>query len=119
MVSARRGRSSLGCLFTLLLISAGLYFGLNIGQAYWNFYQYEDAMKQELRFNGLRPDSLILAHLWVEADSLNLPDDAKEISIERDPRTRTIRISADYAEQIELPLTVRTFMFHPHAEDSY
>lgn len=119
MVSARRGASSLGCLFTLLLIAAAAYFGVNIGEAYWNFYQYEDAMKQELRFNGVRPDSLILARLWAEADSLDLPEDAKEISIERDPRTRTIRLSADYAEQIELPLTVRTFMFHPHAEDTY
>ncbi len=119
MVNARRGASSLGCLFTMLLLAACAYFGLNIGQAYWNFYQYEDAMKQELRFNGLRPDSLILAHLWLQADSLGLPEDAKEISIERDPHTRTIRLSADYAEQIELPLTVRTFMFHPHAEDSY
>lgn len=119
MVNPRRGRSSLGCLFTLLLVAAGLYFGVNIGQAYWNFYQYEDAMKQELRFNGVRPDSLIRAHLWSEADSLGLPEEAKDISIKRDPRERTIRLWADYSEQIELPLTVRTFVFHPHAEDTY
>lgn len=119
MVTARRGRSSLGCLFTLLIVAATAYFGLNIGEAYWNFYQYEDAMKQELKFNGLRPDSVILVHLWDQADSLGLPYDAKEISIDRDPRTRTIRISADYNEQIELPLMVRTFSFHPHAEDTY
>ncbi|MGH7668348.1 MAG: hypothetical protein ACRENQ_02550 [Gemmatimonadaceae bacterium] len=119
MVNVRRGGSSLGCLFGLLVVAAGLYFGLNIGQAYWNFYQYEDAMKQELRFNGVRPDSLIRAHLWIEADSLGLPEDAKDIAIDRDPHTRTIRVSADYTEEIELPLTVRTFMFHPHAEDSY
>lgn len=119
MVKARAGRSSLGCLFTLLIVSAAVYFGLNVGQAYWNFYQYEDAMKQELKFNSIRPDSLILAHLWVQADSLGLPEDAKDIAIDRDPQTRTIRISADYAERIELPLTVRTFLFHPHAEDTY
>ncbi len=119
MVKARAGRSSVGCLFTLLLVAAGIYFGLNVAEAYWNFYQYEDAMKQELRFNGLRPDSLILVHLWLQADSLGLPADAKEISIERDPRDRTIKISADYVELIELPLTVRAFTFHPHAEDTY
>jgi hypothetical protein len=119
MVRGRRGASSLGCLFTVLLVAAGVYFGLNIGEAYWNFYQYEDAMKQELRFNGVRPDSLILAHLWVQADSLDLPEDAKDITIERDPRTRTIKLSAEYVEMIELPLTVRAFTFHPHAEDTY
>ncbi|HVA58645.1 MAG: hypothetical protein WBQ26_05330 [Gemmatimonadaceae bacterium] len=119
MVNARAGRSSLGCLFMLLLLAAGIYFGLNIGEAYWQFYQYEDAMKQELRFNSVRPDSLILAHLWLQADSLDLPEDAKNISIERDPRDRTIKIFADYTELIELPLTVRAFSFHPHAEDTY
>lgn len=96
-----------------------MYFGINIGEAYWNFYQYEDAMRQELKFNGGRPDSVILVHLWAQADSLNLPEDAKEIAIDRDPRLRTIKVSADYSEQIELPLTVRTFVFHPHAEDTY
>lgn len=119
MVTARPGRSSVGCLFMLLIVSAGIYFGLNVGEAYWRFYQYEDAMKQELKFNGVRPDSLILAHLWIQADSLGLPEEAKEISVERDPHERTIRLSADYAEQIELPLTVRMFTFHPHAEDTY
>ncbi len=119
MVSVRAGRSSIGCLFVLLILAAGVYFGLNVGEAYWHFYQYQDAMKQELKFNGVRPDSLILAHLWTEADSLGLPDDAKDISIERDPRDRTISVFADYTELIELPLTVRTFTFHPHAEDTY
>ncbi len=119
MVRIRAGRSSLGCLFTLLIVSAAIYFGLNVGEAYWTFYQYEDAMKQELKFNGVHSDSLILAHLWTQADSLGLPEDAKELSIDRDPRTRIIRVSADYTEQIELPLTVRVISFHPHAEDTY
>lgn len=119
MVKSRRGSSSIGCLFALLIMSATIYFGINVGDAYWRLYQYQDAMKQELRFNGARPDSVILAHLWVQADSLGLPEDAKDIAIDRDPRTRTIRVSADYTELIELPLTVRPFTFHPHAEDTY
>jgi hypothetical protein len=119
MVKSRPGKSSLGCLFMLLLVSAGLYFGVNIGETYWRYYQYVDAMRQELKYNGARPDSLIREHLWVEADSLGLPEDAKEIAIDRDARARTVRVSADYAEQIELPLMVRTITFHPHAEDTY
>ena len=46
MVS-RRGRSSLGCLFALLIIAAAMYFGVNIGEAYWRFYEYQDAMRQD------------------------------------------------------------------------
>ncbi len=119
MVKGRPGKSSLGCLFTLLIVTAVVYFGLNIGGAYWRYYEYTDDMKQELRFNSLRPDSVMREHLWADADSLGLPEDAKEISIQRYPATRTIRMSADYTEMIELPLTVRAFSFHPHAEDSY
>jgi hypothetical protein len=119
MVRARPGWSSMGCLFALLIVAAVAYFGINVGEAYWRFYQYEDAMKQELKFNGARPDSLILAHLWTQADSIGLPEDAKELSIDRDPHARTIVVSADYTEEVELPLTVRVFTFHPHAEDTY
>ena len=119
MVECRRGSSSMGCLFTLLLVSATIYFGMNVGDAYWRLYQYQDAMKQELKFNGARPDSVILAHLWAQADSLELPDDAKKLTIDRDPRARTIGVAAEYTEEIELPLTVRVFTFHPHAEDIY
>jgi hypothetical protein len=119
MVGPRDGKASLGCLLLLLVLSATVYFSVNIGEAYWRYYRYTDAMKQEVKFNAVQPDSIMLRHLWAQADSLGLPEDAQEISIERDPRAHTIKISADYTEQIELPLTVRLFTFHPHAEGPY
>ena len=119
MVTPRAGRTTLGCLLMLLILSATIYFGINVGEAYWHSYQYSDAMRQEIKFNGVQPDSVILKHLWAQADSLGLPEDAQEISIERDARARHMAISADYAEQIELPLMVKLFTFHPHAEGTY
>lgn len=116
MVS-HRGRSSLGCLFVLLLIAAALYFGVNIGDAYWRFYEYEDAMRQEVRFAAQIPDDRMKLHLSALADSLGLPEEAADVTIER---TKTdISVSAEYSEQVELPLFVRQIRFKPHAEGRF
>lgn len=113
MVS-RQARSSLGCLLVLLLVAAALYFGVNIGEAYWRFYQYEDAMRQEVRFAKQIPDDRIKLHLSALADSLGLPEEASEVNIDRTPDS--ISVSAEYSEQVEFPLFVRQIRFKPHAE---
>jgi hypothetical protein len=110
----RRGRSSLGCLFVLLLLAAVLYFGVNIGEAYWRFYEFEDAMRQEVRFAAQIPDDRMKLHLSALADSLGLPEEAADVTINR---TKTdIAVSAEYSEQVEFPLFVRQIRFRPHAE---
>ena len=114
MVIHRRGASKLGCLFGLLIAAAALYFGVNIGQVYWRFYQYEDDMRQQVRFAKSRTDEQIATHLRAKADSLGLPEDAKVIQFRRDPNK--ISIVAAYSEHIELPMFVREFSFRPHAE---
>jgi hypothetical protein len=48
----RAGASRFGCLLTLLIISAVLYFGVNAGEVYWRYLQYKDAMAQEVRFRS-------------------------------------------------------------------
>ena len=63
MVRPRRGSSSLGCLFILLLLSAAGYFAVNVGEVYFRFYQYKDAMRQEVRFASHNSDQVILRHL--------------------------------------------------------
>ena len=114
MVTARRGMSSLGCLFSLLVIAAIVYFGVNIGTAYWHFYEFQDDMRQEAAFAGRKTNDQILLHLRASADSLGLPDDAKHITIRR--TERTVTIESDYDESVELPLHSRDIHFHPHAE---
>jgi hypothetical protein len=114
MVRARPGSSSLGCLFMLLLLSAAVYFGVNVGEVFFRFYQYKDAMRQEVRFASHNSDAAILRHLRVQADSLGLPEAAGEVSLQRDGRH--IEIESEYYEHIELPLFVREVRFNPHAE---
>lgn len=114
MVTPRRGTSSLGCLFGLLVIVAAVYFGVNFGKAYWRFYEFQDDMRQEVRFASHSTNDAILAHLRASADSLALPPEAARISIRR--YVNSIAIEADYTEFVEFPMYVREISFHPHAE---
>ena len=113
MVS-RRGRSSLGCLLALLLIAAALYFGVNIGEAYWRFYEFQDAMRQEVRFARQISDDRIKLHLSALADSLGLPEAATDITVNR--TNVDISVSASYSERVELPLFAREIRFNPRAQ---
>ena len=104
----------MGCLFSLLIVAATIYFGVNIGEAYWRYYEYEDEMRQIVAFAPRTPNETLIMKLRATADSLNLPPDAGRISVRRSETM--IGIEADYYEHVELPMYVRDIHFHPHAE---
>ncbi len=113
----RRGGSSYGCLFTLLVLAAVVYFGAKIGESYYHFYQYQDAMGAQARFAAHSTDEQIRERLAQLADSLGLPSEASLVSVDRMPHH--ISIGADYVETVELPLHVRHLTFSPRAESDY
>lgn len=117
MVSTHSGRASLGCLFLLLVLSAALYFGVNIGEVYWRAYEFQDAMKQEVRFARRVPNERITTDLQALADSLGLPDEAGAVRVTR--VRGTIAVEADYDEHVEFPMFARVIHFHPRVEGSY
>jgi hypothetical protein len=114
VVSSRRGLTSLGCLVTLLLVAAVGYFGIGVGEKYMQFYQYQDAMRQEVKFAAHNSDALILRHLRERADSLGLPEAAGEVTLQRDGRH--IQVESEYYVHLELPLYVKEVRFNAHAE---
>jgi hypothetical protein len=114
VVTSRRGLSSLGCLVMLLLAAAVIYFGVGIGERYMQFYEYQDSMRQEVKFAAHNSDALILRHLRERADSLGLPEAAGEVTLQRDGRH--IQIESEYYVHIELPLFIKEVRFNPHAE---
>jgi len=109
----RGGRSSLGCLLILLIVAAASYVGVNVGEAYWRFYEFQDAMRQEVRFAKQIPDDRIKLHLAALADSLGLPQQATDIVVDR--TSANITVSAEYTERLEFPLFVRVIRFAPRA----
>lgn len=114
MVTHRRGASALGCLFSLLIVAVIGYFGANLGAAYWRFYQYQDDMRQEMRFASQRTNDQILARLKASADSLGLPPEASKITLER--TAKSIAVEAEYSEAVDIPMFARDIRFNPHAE---
>jgi len=113
MVRSRRGASQLGCLFLLLLLAAIGYFGFDVGLMYWNFYQYQDRMKQEARFAAQRSDAVIRRRIALFADSLGLPNAARNVRIRRG--AREVYIWSEYSEHVELPGLTRDLRFNPQA----
>ena len=117
MVRRRRGASTLGCLFSLLVVAAIIYFGVNIGEVYWHYYQYKDEMEQQVRFAAHNTNDKIARRLGALADSLGLPEPASRVLVRR--TGNQIAISADYYEHVEFPLYVREIHFNPHASGSF
>jgi hypothetical protein len=110
----RRGRSTLGCLFLLLVVTAVGYFGVNVGEVYARYYRLRDAMQQEVRFARSRTDADIKRRLQAFADSVGLPAEAGQVSVKR--AGGSISVWSEYDERVELPLFVRDFHFAPSAE---
>lgn len=114
MVTPRRGTSSLGCLVTLLFIAAVSYFGVNLAEVYWRYYQFRDDMQQEARFAQHSQTDSISLRLRASADSLGLPEAAGHVIIRR--TSNLISIESDYYERVEVPAYVQEIHFHPRAE---
>jgi hypothetical protein len=117
MVTSRRGASTLGCLFSLLVVVAVIYFGVNIGAPYFRYYRFRDAMQQEARFADRKTDAQILMTLRLKADSLALPARAHTINVQRSP-SRVV-IWTEYAETVDFPFVTRDIAFRPVVERAF
>jgi hypothetical protein len=107
----------MGCLVLLLLMAALGYFGLGVGQVYWNYFQYKDRMQQEARFAGSRTDGVIKRRIALYADSLGLPEGAKQVHVRR--VSKHVYIWTEYYESIDLPFLSRELLLSPRVEWAY
>lgn len=112
----RRGGSNFGCLISLLVLAAALYYGLNIGELYWRYYQLLDEMKSQARLAPSLTDATIRRRLILQVEELGLPSDAQKFSIRRSGRTRLITIETEYSESVDLLFFKHTFRFTPKTE---
>ncbi|HEX3928347.1 MAG TPA: hypothetical protein VHW65_10145 [Gemmatimonadales bacterium] len=116
----RHGRTSLGCLGTIVLFVVIGYLAAELGPPWLRYQQFNDEMRSAARYGVSLPDSVIRARIMARADSLRLPLAAHHVVIVRHRGTNgTIRISAPYTETIHLLLLGdRTLHFKPSAEES-
>ncbi len=111
----RRGASSMGCLFSLLVFVAALYYGVHIGEVFFRYYRLVDEMQSQARVAAALDDGTIRRRIQATVQDIGLPAEAQDIRITRRLSPREIVIEAQYSESVDLPLFKHTFTFHPKA----
>jgi len=110
-----RGASTTGCLFSLLIFSACLYYGVHIGEVYFRYYRLLDEMDSQARLAPGLDNGTIQRRIALVARDIGLPDSAGQVVILRSMSPRQISIETDYSETVELPFFLHTFTFHPRS----
>jgi len=113
----RRGGSTLGCLVSLLVFVAALYYGIHIGEVYWRYYQICDEMKVNARVAPNLADDVIQRRLQAKVQEVFGDDMVMKFQIIRGGRSRTITIQTQYRDSVSLPLFKRGFELKPKVEE--
>ena len=114
----RRGASTIGCLLSLLVLVAVLYYGVNIGEVYFRYYRILDEMQAEAHVAAALDNGMIQRRIASAIQEIGLPDDASSnLQITRSASPRSITIETEYSETVNLPLFVHTFHLHPKATE--
>lgn len=117
VIRSRRGASSSGCLFSLLLFVAALYYGVNIGEVYFRYYRLLDEMQTEVHLAAGLDDGTIRRRIQAAVDEIGIPDSAggNQLQVRRTESPREIVIETRYSEWVSLPFFNHSFSFHPRA----
>jgi hypothetical protein len=120
MVSSSRGTrggSTLGCLVSLLVFVAALYYGVHVGEVFWRYYQLLDEMKVNARLAPNLADDVIQRRLQAKVQEVFGDDRHMTFRITRGGPTRSITIQTQYRDSVSLPLLKRTFELKPQADE--
>jgi len=116
--SSRRGSSTSGCLFSLLILVAGIYYGIHFGEPWLRYYRLLDEMRVSARLAPSLNDGVIRRRLEAKVVELGLPEEAKKFQITRTGRPRRITITCEYSETVKVTPFTHTFVFTPKAEET-
>jgi len=116
-VGSRRGASTSGCLVSLLIFVAAVYYGIHFGEPWLRYYQLLEEMRSSARLAPTLSDGVIKRRLEAKVDELGLPDQANKFQISRSGKPRKITITTQYSETVVVPLFTHTFVFTPTAEE--
>jgi hypothetical protein len=96
----RRGNTEMGCLSWLLILAIIVYVGMHVGAPYMRYYRFRDAVDQQVRYATFRSDDAVREEIWAAADSLDLPEEAYHVTVERAPSE--IRVFGQYVDTWQL-----------------
>ncbi|PYO60486.1 MAG: hypothetical protein DMD28_12875 [Gemmatimonadetes bacterium] len=107
------GAGTTGCLFSLLIFVALLYYGVNIGEVFFRYYRLLDEMDSQARLASALDNGTIQRRLAAAVQDIGLPDSAARVVVRRNTSPRQITIETAYSETVTLPFFNHTFAFHP------
>jgi len=111
-----RGASSTGCLFSLLIFVAALYYGVHIGEVYFRYFRLIDEMDTQARLAAALDDGTIRRRVEAAVQDIGIPNTAStNLVVRRTAMPREIVIETRYSETVTLPLFNHTFQLHPKA----
>src|SRR2546428_13411088 len=115
LLGSPRGARSSGCLLSLLLLVAALYYGVNIGEVYFRYYRLLDELQTETRIASGLDDGTIRRRIQAAIEDIGLPDSAggRQLQIRRTASPREIVIETRYSEVVSLPFFNHSFPFPP------
>ncbi len=109
------GGSKRGCLVTLVVLAVAVYYGIGIGGHYFRYFRLLDEMRTQARLATNVDNATIQRRLLTRIEELDLPPEARRISIRRTARPREIVIKTSYPVSFELPFYVYVHTFNPEA----
>lgn len=107
------GKGRLGCLVWMLIGAAGVYYGQGLGLHYVQYYRMQQEMQSQAVLAPALDDGAIRRRLIAKAEALDLPEDAKRITIRRLGTPREIVISTTWQVILEVPFFTYPVTFHP------
>jgi hypothetical protein len=109
---------TLKLLIVLAVLVSAAYVCALVVPAYWNYYQFQDAVAEEARVNSYTPksESDMRDSIWKKAQQLDLPIPSEEdIKVQRNGTT--VAISTQYTVHIGIPIHPFDLNFQPSSQN--
>jgi hypothetical protein len=106
-----KGRIGLGSLILLALLAAGIFLGLKIVPAYWEYYSLKEAARQGLVAASAPPyrDADAKDNVLEKAKRLGVPLGEGDLVFTRD--TKSVSIEFSWEREVSLPGRIQRFSF--------
>ncbi len=101
----RSGKVKIAALVWLLVLAAIGYCVVEIGGVYWRQMKLEEAVKQRLAYAGQLTNESIRQRIYEDIVDLNLPPQARDLSVIQTERPRALRVNVSYQETVNLLFT--------------
>lgn len=111
----RRGKSRIGCLFSLLLAAVGVYYGVEFGSVYFDYWRLADYMREQAKIAPSIDDQTIHRRILNKIEELGLPEEARQVTVRRTTQPREIVIRTSYSVVVEIPFYTHTIVLEPEA----